>query len=778
MTDQIKINVNGSEIISEPDQLIIEACEDSGIHIPRFCWHKRMDPVGMCRMCLVEIETPRGKALVPSCTTKVSEDLVVDTESDVVKKAQEGVLEFLLINHPLDCPVCDKAGECPLQDQTMAYGPGESRFVEDKRHFEKPIPISEIILLDRERCILCARCTRFSDEISGDPLIEFIQRGNKTQVNTFPDEPFRSYFSGNTVQICPVGALTSSSYRFKARPWDLKKVSSTSNCSSVGCSVELNVSQNKMLRILGEDNEYTNQGWLSDKGRYNFEYLHSEKRIQSPLFVDNPSKELSVNESMEIIGDQILTDIDTNISFIVGHNSTNEEYFALNSFINSLNENKKETSIQDLNVYISDDYLHEGYFDESYSLGQIKDLDSADTIILWSQDIKDNLPTLYLRIKQAVKNGKKLIIFGHTNTAMKNLSEEYFGEEVVSKNFEFNIEISDIPNLSRLINGKEVLAIVGKSSPIQNMEPVSKLINHLNENSNLKILNCFAKGNTFGALQNLDLVKGINDFVDEFDSSRKNLIFTIGSNPVNNSIYSQKIKSHLISADYVVALDLFKNETTELADIILPTTSFTEKEGTFTNLEMRTLMQNKILPAPGSSLNEWEYWAMLLGKVGLEQSYDSEIQLNSLLCEGYTNKDNLPSFDNLNKPSNLDGIMNSKPIKIETKNNRLENLEILFVHRLYGDTSSQINSPSISMLGSERFIEMNSATFYGSYMLISNVVTLSQDDNSIQVNVNINDSLPDNLLVIPINRRGFQNLDPEKKVELEVARSREQLSVS
>ena len=778
MTDQIKINVNGSEIISEPDQLIIEACEDSGIHIPRFCWHKRMDPVGMCRMCLVEIETPRGKALVPSCTTKVSEDLVVDTESDVVKKAQEGVLEFLLINHPLDCPVCDKAGECPLQDQTMAYGPGESRFVEDKRHFEKPIPISEIILLDRERCILCARCTRFSDEISGDPLIEFIQRGNKTQVNTFPDEPFRSYFSGNTVQICPVGALTSSSYRFKARPWDLKKVSSTSNCSSVGCSVELNVSQNKMLRILGEDNEYTNQGWLSDKGRYNFEYLHSEKRIQSPLLVDNPSKELSVNESMEIIGDQILTDIDTNISFIVGHNSTNEEYFALNSFINSLKENKKETSIQDLNVYISDDYLHEGYFDDSYSLGQIKDLDSADTIILWSQDIKDNLPTLYLRIKQAVKNGKKLIIFGHTNTAMKNLSEEYFGEEVVSKNFEFNIEISDIPNLSRLINGKEVLAIVGKSSPIQNMEPVSKLINHLNENSNLKILNCFAKGNTFGAFQNFDLVKGINDFVDEFDSSRKNLIFTIGSNPVNNSIYSQKIKSHLISADYVVALDLFKNETTELADIILPTTSFTEKEGTFTNLEMRTLMQNKILPAPGSSLNEWEYWAMLLGKVGLEQSYDSEIQLNSLLCEGYTNKDNLPSFDNLNKPSNLDGIMNSKPIKIETKNNRLENLEILFVHRLYGDTSSQINSPSISMLGSERFIEMNSATFYGSYMLISNVVTLSQDDNSIQVNVNINDSLPDNLLVIPINRRGFQNIDPEKKVELEVARSREQLSVS
>ena len=237
MSDNVKINVNGLQIESEPNKLLIEACEDSGIHIPRFCWHKRLDPVGMCRMCLVEVETPRGKMLVPSCTTEVSDEMVVDTESEIVKKAQEGVLEFLLINHPLDCPICDKAGECPLQDQTMAYGPGESRFVEEKRHFEKPIPISEIILLDRERCILCARCTRFSDEISGDPLIEFIQRGNKTEVNTFPNEPFKSYFSGNTVQICPVGALTSTSYRFKARPWDLKSTRSTCNGCSMGCSI-------------------------------------------------------------------------------------------------------------------------------------------------------------------------------------------------------------------------------------------------------------------------------------------------------------------------------------------------------------------------------------------------------------------------------------------------------------------------------------------------------------------------------------------------------------
>ena len=778
MTDQIKINVNGSEISSKPDQLIIEACEDSGIHIPRFCWHKRMDPVGMCRMCLVEIETPRGKALVPSCTTKVSEDLVVDTESDVVKKAQEGVLEFLLINHPLDCPVCDKAGECPLQDQTMAYGPGESRFVEDKRHFEKPIPISEIILLDRERCILCARCTRFSDEISGDPLIEFIQRGNKTQVNTFPDEPFRSYFSGNTVQICPVGALTSSSYRFKARPWDLKKVSSTSNCSSVGDSVELNVSQNKMLRILGEDNEFTNQGWLSDKGRYNFEYLHSDKRIETPLLVKNSNKELTINETMELISNEILTSDNPNISFIVGHNSTNEEYYALNKFAENLNKVENENTVSNINFYLSDDYLYNGFFNDDYSLGEIKDLDSADTIILWAQDIKDNLPTLYLRIKQAVRNGKKLLIFGHTNTAIKQLSEEYYGENIVTNNFEFNVEISDIPNLSKYIDGKDVLAIVGKASPLQNVNPIFQLVKHLDQNSNLKILNCFSKGNTLGALQNLDIVKGLNEFITEFDSSKKNIVFTVGSNPVNNSIYSHKIKETLIDADFVVSLDLFKNETTELSDIILPTTTFGEKEGTFTNLEMRTLMQNKILPTPGSALNEWEYWLILSNKMKLFESYGTEAELNSMLCKDYIDNDNIPSFDNLNKPSNLDGILNSKTINIEVENVDSTNLEILFVHRLYGDSSSQINSPSISMLGSERFIEMNSATYFGSYMLNSDVVTLIQENNSIQVNVNINENLPDNLLVVPINRRGFQDLNPEKKVELEAAKSREQLSVT
>jgi len=204
----LSVTVNGEVIEANKGELLIDACERAGVYIPRFCYHSRMKPVGMCRMCLAEVDTGRGPALQPTCMLPCSEGMSVNTESELTHKAQNGVLEFLLINHPLDCPVCDKGGECPLQDQTVAYGPGESRFIEEKRHYEKPIPLNDNVFLDRERCILCDRCTRFADTVAGDKLIHFMDRGNNTQVNTFPDEPFASYFSGNTVQICPVGALT------------------------------------------------------------------------------------------------------------------------------------------------------------------------------------------------------------------------------------------------------------------------------------------------------------------------------------------------------------------------------------------------------------------------------------------------------------------------------------------------------------------------------------------------------------------------------------------
>ena len=777
MTEKITFTVDGKELEGKQGQLLIEACEDSGVHIPRFCWHKRLDPVGMCRMCLVEIETPRGKALVPSCTTEVTEELIVETESETVKKAQEGVLEFLLINHPLDCPICDKAGECPLQDQTMAYGPGESRFIEEKRHFEKPIPVSDIVLLDRERCILCARCTRFSDEISGDPLIEFIQRGNKTQVNTFPDEPFKSYFSGNTVQICPVGALTATSYRFKARPWDLKKVSSTCNCCSLGCSVELNVSQNKMLRILGEDNEFTNQGWLSDKGRYNFEYLHSENRLTSiKSKEDNIFKDISFVEATEKLKSKIEELKNPDIKFIVGPNSTNEEYFVINKFANLMNRNEflsKDKS----NVYFSDDHVFNGYFGEGYENAAFEDLDNSDAIVVWSEDIKDNIPVLFLRLKKAVKNGVKLVVLGHTNTSLESLADLYLGEEVISNNFELKTNLGNIKEFQNIIENKKVTAIIGKSTPIQQKKSLDMLVDHLQKHSQAKFLNCFTKANTFGALQQIDQIKGLNEFCNEYLESNSNIIFTIGANPVNGSYFSSNIQDILKKADYVVSLDIFINETTELADLILPTTSYGEKEGTMTNMEMRVLKQNKILPDPGSVLSEWEYLIMVAKSLGKEINFDNAYEINKALCAELGNENLVPSFDNLNKPSNLFGIISNKEIDINITDLEQKDLSMLMVKRLYGDSSTQINSPSISMLGSERFIELNSNTLE-KYGVKSKFANLTQNQNSIFVNIKLNNHLPDDIVVVPINRRGFENLDPTKDFDIKEAKNMKELSVN
>ena len=299
----------------------------------------------------------------------------------------------------------------------------------------------------------------------------------------------------------------------------------------------------------------------------------------------------------------------------------------------------------------------------------------------------------------------------------------------------------------------------------------------MNEISELKLFNSFSKGNTFGALQNIYEIKGLNEFSTEFDNEEKNIVFTIGVNPVNSSYFGKAIKENLIAADYVISLDLFINDTTELADLILPTTSLGEKEGTITNMEMRVMKQNKILPAPGSTLSEWEYLIGILNAMGINIEYKNEIEINADLVRDYSDKESLPTFDNLNKPSNLYGIINTKPINITTKDIKKQDFPLLMVRRLYGDSSTQINSPSISMLGSERFIELNSSTAE-KYGISSKVGNFIQGSNSISIKIDINNLLPDGLVIAPIYRWGFENIDPSKDFEITEARNREELSVN
>ena len=301
-TDLVTLTIDGFEVAVPKGTLVIRAAELLGIQIPRFCDHPLLDPVGACRQCIVEVEGQRKP--LASCTTTVTEGMVVKTQltSPVAKKAQEGTLELLLINHPLDCPVCDKGGECPLQNQTMTNGNAESRFHDVKRTYPKPIAISSQVLLDRERCVLCARCTRFSQQVAGDPFIELFERGALQQVAIYSDQPFESYFSGNTVQICPVGALTGAAYRFRARPFDL--VSSPMVCEhcASGCALRTDHRRGKVLRRLAGDDPQVNEEWNCDKGRWAFTYAAQGDRIASPLVRDYETgrlREASWTEALE-----------------------------------------------------------------------------------------------------------------------------------------------------------------------------------------------------------------------------------------------------------------------------------------------------------------------------------------------------------------------------------------------------------------------------------------------------------------------------------------------
>jgi NADH-quinone oxidoreductase subunit G len=279
----LTVTVDGFEVRVPKGTLIIRAAEQLGVQIPRFCDHPLLDPIGACRQCLVEVEGQRKP--VASCTTAVSDGMVVRTQltSPVADKAQQGNMEFLLINHPLDCPICDKGGECPLQNQAMSNGRPDSRFADVKRTYPKPIAISSQVLLDRERCVLCARCTRFSQQVAGDPFIELFERGALEQVAIYTDEPFQSYFSGNTVQICPVGALTGTAYRFRARPFDLMSTPSVCEHCASGCAQRTDWRRGRVTRRLAADDPAVNEEWNCDKGRWAFKYSTMDDRLTAPL---------------------------------------------------------------------------------------------------------------------------------------------------------------------------------------------------------------------------------------------------------------------------------------------------------------------------------------------------------------------------------------------------------------------------------------------------------------------------------------------------------------
>ncbi len=643
----VSITVDGKKVIAKPGELLIDACERNGTYIPRFCHHSRMQPVGMCRMCLVEIDTGRGPALQPSCMIECSNEMVVDTKSEKTIKAQEGVLEFLLVNHPLDCPICDKGGECPLQDQTMTFGAGESRFIEEKRTYRKPIPVNENVFLDRERCVLCDRCTRFADQVAGDSLIHFIDRGNKTQVNTYPDQPFSSYFSGNTVQICPVGALTAAPFRFKARPWDLTEVESTSTFDSVGSRVSVQESRDRVLRFMGIDSDSVNWGWLTDKERFIFEAYSNENRLVEPLITNklvegNKGQFLATSwsEAYERIKNAVAETTPERIAVIGGSRLTNEAQYVWSKITKGI------IGTDNIDAQLGDGFspevllsLNPTTIDETCKQGGV--------IILLGGDPKEELGALYLRLRHAIVQDQcKLIELTPTKTGLSKLathsirvppgktSEAVKALSGEPSEFEDDI-LKELLEVGKIIKKSDsVSVLLGRTSLAETSSIVEEgaiiLQEYLPKAAFLPLLR---RGNINGAIDmglspgllpgrcNLEegseelqnnwpkrpTHKGFNtkETLEAAVNGQIDVLVLLASDPLRDFPDSQLVKEAFERIETVIAVDIFATDSVLQADIVLPAATTTEIDGSFTNLEGRISPIRKSVTPPGTARPDW-----------------------------------------------------------------------------------------------------------------------------------------------------------------------------
>ena len=396
-TKTITLTIDGREVEAIEGTMLVDAAKQGDVEIPYFCYEPKLgNPVGACRMCLVEIEgIPK---LQTSCSTPVKDGMVVHTQTDRVRHAQNSVVEFLLVNHPLDCPVCDKGGECPLQDITFGWGLGRSRMIEPKRHFEKPLALSPLIAIDRERCILCYRCVRFSQEIAEDYQLIFAERGAHTFVSTYDGHPYVAPFSGNIIELCPVGALTSRPYRFRARPWDIEGAGGICTLCPSQCNVTFTVRDERVMRVLARDHAEVDDGWLCDKGRFAYQAIHVDERIRQPLVRDGGElREVSWERALDTAAG--LAKHRGRVAALVGGQATNEEGFLLQRLLREGLDSHDLDSRQYGDVPIETARA----LAAPALQAKVSDLEFAHTVLLVGCDPVDDAPILDLRIRKGVR---------------------------------------------------------------------------------------------------------------------------------------------------------------------------------------------------------------------------------------------------------------------------------------------------------------------------------------------------------------------------------------
>ena len=607
VVDMITVVIDGFEVTVPKGTLVIRAAEQLGIQIPRFCDHPLLNPVGACRQCLVDIEI-NGRAFPKpqaSCTIPVEPGMIVKTQltSPVAEKAQRGVMELLLVNHPLDCPVCDKGGECPLQNQAMSTGQGSSRFEGVKRTFEKPINISSQVLLDRERCVLCARCTRFSEQIAGDPFITLNERGALQQVGIYENQPFESYFSGNTVQICPVGALTGAAYRFRARPFDLVSTPSACEHCASGCDMRTDVRRGKTLRRLAGDDTSVNEEWNCDKGRWAFKYVTSANRLKTPLVrnAEGVLVEASWPEALAVAAAGLKAAM---AAVLVGGRATYEDSYGYSKFARLA----LGTNDIDFRSRVASDEEREFLAARvAGSSTSYRDIDKADQVLLVGFEPEEESPIVFLRLyKQFRKRALKVISIGSKESiGVDKLKAEFVkvapGQEAAA------IAAQSLTNNSVILVGERASESAGALSAVAALADSTgaKLAWISRRAGERGAIEAGAIGNLLpggrpvtdaaarvdiAAVWNTDSLptengRSTSQIIEAVHAGQIGALVVGGVDPLDGD-NSQATLAALDKA-FVVSLEIATSAVTDRANVVLPVAAVTEKSGSFLNWEGR-----------------------------------------------------------------------------------------------------------------------------------------------------------------------------------------------
>lgn len=640
----VTVTINDVEIQVPKGELIVESVKRLGLEIPIFCYHPRMKPVGMCRMCLVEVgfKQPDGsvrKMPKPQagCTLPSDNNMVVYTDTEMVHRDRKGVLEFLLINHPLDCPICDRGGECPLQNNTIFYGPSTTRFTELKRHAHKAFPLSNYVTLDLERCIQCGRCVRFTEEISGDSQLAFRFRGASMQPSTYQLTHFESKFSGNTIEICPVGALTNAKYRFRARPWDLETKPGTCLECANHCSVHFDYRAGKFVRINGRTNESVNGEWTCDKGKFGHDYYNSEKRLTKVLIREGRGfREGTWMEAYEEILREFGLASPEQEGILVGGGVSNEGMYLLRRIAHEAFHTQNIDSRWTRTVVDPKDSWHAQLGMPRHG-NTIAGLEAKSSILLFGNNFADEQPMVYLRARKAwFQNGARIVVACHEANEAESFA-------AVSLRYQAGKEAALARGIHQLVKGTGDAVAIARDTGVQvgalqeaveilragsavlcsesllNQPDGAAAIRDLAESTQAAggSFSCFKiYGNAQGA-EDMGILPGkggLNavQMLEKAHNFELKLLWLVDCDPFTLHPDHRFVREALENVDYLVVQGSVENEATGYASLVLPSAAPAEQDGTYTNIEGRVQRFRQVLPTPGNAKAHWRIFAELL----------------------------------------------------------------------------------------------------------------------------------------------------------------------